>query len=215
MATCTFCGNPAAHPATGSAYGPRTLACASCTREFWKWLQQHTKGKGRRKGPGFYEHVKAICPTCRGRFSRGERCKRCPSCPGCCVHSDRSAPFAPPKFTGHRERSQETISSYPVGTDFGWYVRATARELEKLVRHSNTGDNTLNQQQIDYTVSKSLMRCGEHMKQNFSTGKTPEWAAKNTYRLCVEQIYWPWPIRNMPYGPAGRYEFGARSRHKR
>jgi hypothetical protein len=74
-------------------------------------------------------------------------------------------------------------------------VRATARELEKLVRRLNP---SLDQKQVDYTVSKSLMRCGENMKRNFESGKTPEWAAKNTYRMCSAQIYWPWHINNGP-----------------
>ena len=54
---CNFCGG-AAHPATGCVYGPRTIACYSCTVDFWQWLQKHTNGKGRRKGPCFYDHVR-------------------------------------------------------------------------------------------------------------------------------------------------------------
>jgi hypothetical protein len=46
--TCSFCGSPAAHPATGCVYGPRTLACASCVRECWAWVRQHVNRKARR-----------------------------------------------------------------------------------------------------------------------------------------------------------------------
>lgn len=108
---------------------------------------------------------------------------------------DRSAPFAPPKFVGHRERTSETVGGYPVGTDFGYYVRATARELEKLVRHMNPA---LAQKQVDYTVTKSLMRCSDRMQENFGQGHDPKWSAGNVYRMCTAQIYWPWGISPAP-----------------
>lgn len=53
---CFFCGG-AAHPATGHAYSETVLACWRCTLEAWSWVRAHTNGKGRRKGPAFYEHV--------------------------------------------------------------------------------------------------------------------------------------------------------------
>lgn len=45
---CNFCGNPAAHPATGCQYGPNTLACAGCVRECWAWVRSHTNKKARK-----------------------------------------------------------------------------------------------------------------------------------------------------------------------
>jgi hypothetical protein len=45
---CNFCHGPA-HPATGCVYGPRTIACAACTRAFWTWVVRHTNGKARRR----------------------------------------------------------------------------------------------------------------------------------------------------------------------
>jgi hypothetical protein len=60
---CAFCGDPAAHPATGCEYGPRTLACRACVESFWKWVKQHTNGKASRRGRKvptaltFYEHA--------------------------------------------------------------------------------------------------------------------------------------------------------------
>lgn len=54
---CFFCDDPAAHPATGSQYTPRVLACRACAVRFAEWLVRHTNGKGRRKGPSFYDHV--------------------------------------------------------------------------------------------------------------------------------------------------------------
>ena len=55
---CNFCDG-VAHPATGCVYGPRTIACWSCTVLFWKWLIQHVhKRPGKRhrvrKGVSFY-----------------------------------------------------------------------------------------------------------------------------------------------------------------
>lgn len=49
MADCKFCGDPAAHPATGCAYGPRTLACHACVVGFWAWMTAHTKKKAARR----------------------------------------------------------------------------------------------------------------------------------------------------------------------
>jgi hypothetical protein len=39
---CFFCGDPAAHPATGCQYSEHVLACAACTRAFWAWVRRHT-----------------------------------------------------------------------------------------------------------------------------------------------------------------------------
>lgn len=36
--TCFFCGG-AAHPSTGCQYSPTCLACARCTREFWRFAE--------------------------------------------------------------------------------------------------------------------------------------------------------------------------------
>lgn len=58
---CTFCGDPAAHEATGCRYGPSTLACRACVLACWTWVKQHTNAKAKRKGRGvttalsFYE----------------------------------------------------------------------------------------------------------------------------------------------------------------
>ncbi|MBX3204181.1 MAG: hypothetical protein KF764_03880 [Labilithrix sp.] len=57
---CTFCSSPAAHPATGCQYGPRTLACRACVETFWVWMRSHTNKRARRgHGPAtaltFYE----------------------------------------------------------------------------------------------------------------------------------------------------------------
>lgn len=56
---CSFCDG-VAHPATGCVYGPRTIACRTCTVDFWRWVRQHTNGRPRAKrGPtpamSFYE----------------------------------------------------------------------------------------------------------------------------------------------------------------
>jgi hypothetical protein len=57
---CNFCHGPA-HPATGCVYGPRTIACHECTREFWRWAVRHINGKARKSSSGvtpsvsFYE----------------------------------------------------------------------------------------------------------------------------------------------------------------
>lgn len=53
---CFFCGGPA-HPATGCQYTERALACATCVRRFWAWFRPFMKGKGRRRGPAFYDHA--------------------------------------------------------------------------------------------------------------------------------------------------------------
>ena len=45
---CNFCGNPAAHPATGSVYGPSTIACHNCAVEAMAWVRSHTNKKARR-----------------------------------------------------------------------------------------------------------------------------------------------------------------------
>jgi hypothetical protein len=45
---CSFCDNPAAHPATGCVYGPRTIACYYCVMSAWAWVKQHTYGKSTR-----------------------------------------------------------------------------------------------------------------------------------------------------------------------
>lgn len=45
---CNFCKGPA-HPATGCVYGPKTIACASCVRDFWKWARGHTNKKAARR----------------------------------------------------------------------------------------------------------------------------------------------------------------------
>jgi hypothetical protein len=39
---CNFCGDPAAHPATGCVYGQSTIACYTCVTECWAWVRQHT-----------------------------------------------------------------------------------------------------------------------------------------------------------------------------
>lgn len=49
---CNFCEG-VAHPATGCVYGPNTIACASCTKEFWKWVRSHTGSKGSKKNQRF------------------------------------------------------------------------------------------------------------------------------------------------------------------
>lgn len=56
---CRTCGG-AAHPATGCVYGPNFIVCRRCTVEAWRWIQTFTAGKGRRRGPSFYEHVNVV-----------------------------------------------------------------------------------------------------------------------------------------------------------
>jgi hypothetical protein len=34
-----------------------TLYCPECIRRFWKWAENHTRSKGKRKGPNFYDHI--------------------------------------------------------------------------------------------------------------------------------------------------------------
>lgn len=50
---CSFCPNPAAHPATGCVYGSRTIACAECVRSFWGWALRHVNKRIKGK-PDFY-----------------------------------------------------------------------------------------------------------------------------------------------------------------
>ena len=58
---CSFCADPAAHPATGCSYGARTLACRACTVAFWTWVRAHTNKRPRKSAKGaataetFYE----------------------------------------------------------------------------------------------------------------------------------------------------------------
>lgn len=56
-----MCGGPS-HPATGCVYTPTFVVCYRCTVEAWEWIRRHVNGKGRRFGPGFYEHVNRIAP---------------------------------------------------------------------------------------------------------------------------------------------------------
>jgi len=56
---CAACKG-VAHPSTGCQYSVRVLICRNCVVRFWVWLRQHTNGKGRRKGPNFYDHV-GVC----------------------------------------------------------------------------------------------------------------------------------------------------------
>ena len=58
-ARCAACKG-VAHPSTGCQYSGRTLICRNCTVRFWVWLRQHTNGKGRRRGPNFYDHVRPV-----------------------------------------------------------------------------------------------------------------------------------------------------------
>lgn len=51
---CTFCGG-SAHPATGSVYGDRTIACRRCEQELWEWAQRHTQKRKYRKSRGAWE----------------------------------------------------------------------------------------------------------------------------------------------------------------
>lgn len=54
--TCPGCAG-SSHPATGCAYSPTMVFCWSCTLDWARWVTAHTNGKGRRKGPAFYDHV--------------------------------------------------------------------------------------------------------------------------------------------------------------
>lgn len=54
---CFDCGGPA-HPAVGCQYTETMITCARCTAKFWIWMLAFIAGKGRRKGPAFYDHVK-------------------------------------------------------------------------------------------------------------------------------------------------------------
>lgn len=49
---CSFCDSPAAHPATGCVYGPRTIACRQCCVDFWAWLLRHVNKRPPRKRQG-------------------------------------------------------------------------------------------------------------------------------------------------------------------
>ena len=53
---CSFCPG-VAHPATGCQYTPNMIACASCVRECWAWVQSHTNGKARRRARNGREMV--------------------------------------------------------------------------------------------------------------------------------------------------------------
>jgi hypothetical protein len=67
-APCFFCGGPA-HPATGCQYTATCIACARCTRDFWRWVKGFTNARmARKRGPrtamSFYEaaaHMKGSC----------------------------------------------------------------------------------------------------------------------------------------------------------
>lgn len=56
---CATCDG-VAHPATGCVYSPNFITCGPCVRAFWIWVVRHTNGKGRRKGPNFYDHVRPV-----------------------------------------------------------------------------------------------------------------------------------------------------------
>lgn len=61
---CSFCPNPAAHPATGAVYGSRYIACHECVVSFWQYVRSVLYQKGKRNGgPAFYDHVAPI-PRC-------------------------------------------------------------------------------------------------------------------------------------------------------
>lgn len=47
---CSFCDDPAAHPATGCVYGPNTLACYACVIRFWAWARVHMRARGKGRG---------------------------------------------------------------------------------------------------------------------------------------------------------------------
>lgn len=49
---CSFCDNPAAHPATGCQYTKNMLACSYCTVRVWKWIREHTNKKARKPRNG-------------------------------------------------------------------------------------------------------------------------------------------------------------------
>lgn len=40
------------HPATGHQHSPSMLICGPCAREFFKWVERHTRP---RKGTSFYD----------------------------------------------------------------------------------------------------------------------------------------------------------------
>jgi hypothetical protein len=50
-------------------YCNNPIACPTCTRRFWKWAENHTRGRG--EGPSFYD--------CAARFvevdNRSEACR--------------------------------------------------------------------------------------------------------------------------------------------
>jgi len=58
---CSFCAGPF-HPATGCSYTPTFGSCGPCTRAFWTWFRGFAAGKGRRRGPAFYDHVAPLPP---------------------------------------------------------------------------------------------------------------------------------------------------------
>jgi len=45
---CFFCENPAAHPATGTQYTERALACRQCAVDILKWVVNHTNKRQRK-----------------------------------------------------------------------------------------------------------------------------------------------------------------------
>jgi hypothetical protein len=62
---CPTCGG-VSHPASGCVYSPTFIVCGPCTREFARWVEQMTNGKGRRGGrPSFYAHVNVVAPAIR------------------------------------------------------------------------------------------------------------------------------------------------------
>jgi hypothetical protein len=54
---CSFCDNPAAHPATGCQYSPNVLACYYCVMSFWSWIKGHIATRSR-PGRNKKEHRK-------------------------------------------------------------------------------------------------------------------------------------------------------------
>jgi len=83
------------------------------------------------------------------------------------------------------EKSKETITGYPVGTDFGYYVKRIAKELEKLVR-KNCHD--IDDAGISVIVSKSLMRCSEHLKDFFEYDLNETDAAEYVHNRCSDIV---------------------------
>lgn len=147
---CTFCGG-SAHPATGSVYGDRTIACRSCETDMWKWVERHTRGRppSRRRGrkavqgeavPSFYD------AAVKFKKNAVEE-KLCESAKWLAAYLETE--FDPYDFNylvpdflrsrGYRERTEEDYDQLPEDLQAEFVEWAKGEPLNRLMQHDPLG----------------------------------------------------------------------------